>query len=411
MRIVMGAQASGFGPVAKLVAIAKLIVHDEKLFIGNDIALQFARQNYRCFREVVECEPEFLPQIQRRIVGCDIGVVVMHHELAFWVAVYQRPLYFFDSLLGFWVLQHEMRALQQAAAQIRRMPPAEAHAFFHAFSVHERKVICHFLATRSFAQNFAGVPERVAEIERCCHHRIAIIGSIIDARVAVPAGVAGEDRWEMLINLGGVKNFVLNFHENDYYIDVVERWARDFLSRRPDCYRIMICCGRYVDHRTEQIGHGWLERRFLSHDSFIEAIQRVSVYLSSPGLTAINEAIQLGLLPVLLPEQHYSQVYNLRALRRKRVGGWSLSLDDLFESYTIPDDDFEGSQWVIESMRQVVDSPVLYARFFELLCDRVDRMRAAQGAAKAEALAEMRDMVAGTELGVVVGQFLAEARS
>lgn len=422
MRIITGAQANGFGPVSKLVTIAKLLGGAEKLFVGEGSALEFARRHASHFTRPVERGGADEGLLDSLILGSDFGLLVMDHELAFRLATLKRPYYFFDSLFGFWLMRHEAAEIVGAARRIPGLEPAAARALFDSFSVHEQKVISHVMARRSFAQNFAGVRERVELLARQGVGHVRLIGPIIDTDAADAArpdaeGAAAPDAasrpgrgWQMLINLCGVKNYILDYHRNDYYVDLLERWARDFLSARPDCGEVLICCGRYTEPDARPVGAGVLRRRFLAHDEFIRAVTRADVFLCAPGLTSINEAVRLGRLPVLLPEQHYSQFYNLSSLRGTALGGLSLSNGELFDDYQIPEHDYRGSEAIIDYTRRLYESEQDYEKFRRALDERVERALGLSPGQRQAALAEVLGMFEGARLQDAVGEMLEDFR-
>jgi hypothetical protein len=417
--IVLGAQACGFGPVSKLAALARLLPGEETTFVGEGTSLDFVEQHRGWFGRIVAALPGALPDLRPLLGGCEFAVVVMDHELAFWVSRFGRPVYFFDSLFGFWVLHHPLADLVGAAETIRRQSPEEAHRTFHEFTVHERKVIAHLLARHSYVQNGPGVAERLDALPDLGIRHIERVGSIIDVEDVTPGGTPGAPPpppdargFEMLVNLGGVKNFILKFYENDYYIDVFERWARDFLGSHADCRRVVLCCGRYAEPRSEPVGHGVLVREFLPHDRFVAAVRAAAVYLTAPGLTAIHEAVQLGRVPVLLPEQHYSQFYNLATLagRDTGLGELALGMADLFDPYEVPDDDLKGSEAIIAYARLLHADDAHYQRFRSELDRRVERASSMSGQARRAVLDHLGRLFEGKPLDQVVRNLFEDAR-
>ncbi len=414
--IILGAQACGFGPVSKLAALARLLPHEDIVFIGDGPALEFAERHRQWFGRIIPCLPDALPSVRSLLVDCDFAVVVMHHELAFWITKFGRPVYFFDSLFGFWVLHHPLSTLADASESIRRQAPQEAHRTFHSFPVHERKLIGHLLARFAYVQNGPRVEERLRGLRACGVQHIELIGSIVDVGGKVPDGSLVEwpasngEGLEILVNLGGVRNFILEFYKNDYYIDLFERWGRDFLRTHPECRRLLLCCGRYSKPRSEAVGRGLLVREFLSHDRFVSAVQAADVYMTAPGLTAIHEAVQLGRIPVLVPEQHFSQFYNLVTLGDTGLGRLAVGLADLIDGYEVPDDDLRGSETIIAHAKSLYDDDARYQRFRSELDKRVELARTMSGHERAAILLELRGLFDGTTLGQVVQEMLADAR-
>jgi len=407
MRVLMGAEPNGFGPVAKLAAIARLLPDTCNQFIGTGIALDFARLNRGGFDDVLPSEAlESNPSL---IQESDFGIVVMEPDLGFSIFSSGRPFYLFDSLFDFWVLPRGLAPVLAAAREIRRVGAAAGSQIYHSFNIHERKLMAHAFATRSFVQNYPGVAERVEEARSLGVDNIEIVGSMVDlietsAASKAPAG----DGWEMLVNLGGVQNFAISFNHNDHYIDLVESWTRRFLARESSCRKITLCCGRYRQPSEERIGQGVLRRELLPHDRFIAEVRRTDLYLSAPGRTAIHEAFQLRRLPLLLPEQHCNQLQNLQALRGTLIGDNALQLEKILEDYQVPEDDVLGTRMIIERTEEIASSSRLYERFDRELSQRVEWMRGLGEREREAALTELEPLMSGTDLSTVLRKVMAE---
>jgi hypothetical protein len=395
-----------------LVAIADAVRNIDKVFLGNGTALEFARRNAHCFDRIISCARlESDVDAQSLISQSDAGLIVMEQDMAFWMTKLGRPFYFFDSLLGFWILHRDLDELINAAEQILRRDTPSAYDLFQTFSPHEQKLISHVLAKRSYAQNYVGVPQRIEDLRRRGVDHIELVTSIVTSDLfEPPPRVSANYPWEMVINLGGIENFILQFHANDYYVDLVERWAREFLSTRTDCHRITICCGRYEQTSVESIDGRVLYRALLPHQQFVSMVRDARIYITSPGLTAINEAVRMGRMPILLPEQHYSQYYNVYSLQGTLMGSLAVTLQQLFDNYSVPTDDYHGSAVIVEYAHQLCESPDKYRLFSHLLSQRVNSMITFPSHIQAQAISEIRELFDGPDLDVVIDRILAEVQ-
>lgn len=394
-RVVLACEPNGFGPVSKLTAIANLLEGAERIFVGDAGAYDFARQNAGSYEQFFTTGEFWSRRDEFR--SCDFAMTVMEPDITYGLLEIDLPVYLFDSLIEFWVLPNGVLPLVQAAREIRSQSPAAARTIYESFSIHERKVLAHMLATRSYAQNFPGVPERIAEIRRHGGREITLLGSIIDlassskVETKVPSGTS----WSMLINLGGVQNFAIEFRRNDYIIDLMERWAEVFLRSNPTCREITLCCGRYGAPERRRVGQGELICHFVPHDEFIDMMSRADVLLSAAGRTTLHEAVQIRKLPLLLPEIHYNQYCNIRSLAGTEFGRLAVSLADVVDLGAMPDDDVKGTELIIEQTKRILHSQELFDRFDRILRSRVKTVRGLEAAKKQRIIDEFSRSLSG----------------
>ena len=402
MRVILSCEPNGFGPVSKLTAIARLLPDAERIFVGDAGALEFARRNPDCFEQYLTIAE--LQQAPDLVAACDFAMVVMEPDVTFELLQAGVPVYLFDSLIEFWVLPNGVAPLAAAARRILNASSDDARAIFHAFSIHERKLLAHMIATRSFAQNFPGVPQRIEAMAQEGFGDVRLLGSIIDhpPPVGTSRRAQPDGSWSMLINLGGVENFAIRFHDNDYIIDLTEKWAARFLQDTPDCRAITICCGRYRQADTRAVGHGTLTRRFAARDEFMDLLERADVVLSAAGRTTLHEAIHLGKAPILLPEQHHNQYCNIISLAHTRLGDLSVALSDIVTLGDLPDDDLAGTLRIIEGARRVLREPTLFERFDALLRARIATFRALDPAHVQAIVDDVAAYLGGADFGATV---------
>jgi hypothetical protein len=402
MRVILGCEPNGFGPVSKLTAIANLLPEAERIFIGDAGADSYARRHPSAFERYLSTSD--LAASRELLRSCDLALVVMEPDIAFELLQLGIPVYLFDSLLEFWVLPRGVAPLAEAARTISRLPTPDARALFMSFSIHERKVLAHMLADWSYAQNYPGVPRRLEEIRRSGFGDISLLGSMIDVpnapfeRRAAPA----RRDWRMLINLGGVQNFAIQFHVNDFGIDLMERWAEGFLARDPTCREITLCCGRYGAPVVSEHAGGRLVKTFARHDDFIAQLATADVVLTAAGRTTIHEAVHLGQLPILLPELHRNHRTNMDALRGTGLERFMVGLDDVAPMGPLPDDDGEGTFVIIEAMGRLLQDPEGYRAFEAGLDARVAALRALSPAGRRLILERMRESFRGQDFAAVV---------
>ncbi|MFK0236739.1 hypothetical protein [Streptomyces vinaceus] len=396
MRILSSAQACGFGPVSKLVAITPLLAGSRVDFVGQGVALDFARRHSHRFHRITEGDTSRHEDLAQGLADADLVVSVMDAELVFRAVRAGRPVLFFDSLLGFWLTDRSFEELAARAQLVRWADHDTARYVFDTLAPHERILLAHLLARRSYAQNFPGVPARIAALAATGADHIELCGPIVD-RGALEGALTEpppERPVGLLINLGGFQNFFLDYESHNAYLDLVRRWVSELAVARPELGRILVCGGAFRRGVTETHGDVEVEYAFLPQTEFLRQLAHAPLYAVPPSLTSLHESVILRRLPLLLPEQHYGHIANLRALRGTVAGDIAASLTDLGSRFIVPEDDLEGTKALDRLTRELLTDESGYRR----LADHLDaRLTAYQ-----ELTQEQRG-AAVDELGALLG--------
>lgn len=407
MRILSSAQACGFGPVSKLVAITPLLVGSRVDFVGQGVALDFARRHSHRFHRITEGDTSRHEDLAQGLADADLVVSVMDAELVFRAVRAGRPVLFFDSLLGFWLTDRSFEELAARAQLVRWADHDTARYVFDTLAPHERILLAHLLARRSYAQNFPGVPARIAALAATGADHIELCGPIVD-RGALEGALTQpppERPAGLLINLGGFQNFFLDYESHNAYLDLVRRWVSELAVARPELGRILVCGGAFRRGVTETHGDVEVEYAFLPQTEFLRQLAHAPLYAVPPSLTSLHESVILRRLPLLLPEQHYGHIANLRALRGTVAGDIAASLTDLGSRFVVPEDDLEGTKALDRLTRELLTDESGYRRLADHLDTRLtayqELTQEERGAAVDElgallggpALAELLDLV------------------
>ncbi|MFJ3913705.1 hypothetical protein EDE04_0173 [Streptomyces sp. 2132.2] len=407
MRILSSAQACGFGPVSKLVAITPLLAGSRVDFVGQGVALDFARRHSHRFHRITEGDTSRHEDLAQGLADADLVVSVMDAELVFRAVRAGRPVLFFDSLLGFWLTDRSFEELAARAQLVRWADHDTARYVFDTLAPHERILLAHLLARRSYAQNFPGVPARIAALAATGADHIELCGPIVD-RGALEGALTEpppERPAGLLINLGGFQNFFLDYESHNAYLDLVRRWVSELAVARPELGRILVCGGAFRRGVTETHGDVEVEYAFLPQTEFLRQLAHAPLYAVPPSLTSLHESVILRRLPLLLPEQHYGHIANLRALRGTVAGDIAASLTDLGSRFIVPEDDLEGTKALDRLTRELLTDESGYRRLADHLDTRLtayqELTQEQRGAAVDElgallggpALAELLDLV------------------
>ncbi|WP_282203036.1 hypothetical protein [Kitasatospora fiedleri] len=407
MRILLGAQSCGFGPISKLTAVSRALDGHHRVFTGVTVAADFAHRNADAFDEFVDIAAD-AGALDREIRRADWVVSVMDADLVFRAVAAGRPVLLVDSLLAFWKLDTPAWRIAELCELSRRTgsaPPAEVLA---ELSPHEQVFAAHLLADVSAAQNFPGVAERIAELRALGAVGAHLTGPIVDEPALADVPRATEDAVDLMVNIGGFKNFLLDYDHHNAYLHLVSRWIPDLLADWPRFDRVAVCGGSYGGDRAARVAVGGrtAEFRCLSHRAFIPAVASARHYLLTPGLTAIHEALLLGHFPMALPEQHYGHISNLEGLAGTLFERHGSRFSDLIPGYEVPADDFEGTAAIVGHVGRLLADDGGYALFRRGMNERIESFVDLGPEDRADGVAELRALLQGPSFSALLGEVL-----
>ncbi|MEV0455836.1 hypothetical protein [Catellatospora methionotrophica] len=395
MRIILGSSSFGFGPISKLTAIGRALAPHQRILLGDAVATGFADRNPGAFDEVVV--PDSQPASDALIRGADYVISVMDSDLVFRALALNRPVMFVDSLFAFWLLERSPAHIAHLCATVRQKGYDSIEEHLGALSGHERQYAAHLLADVSAVQNFPGVVERLEEIRGLGAERIHLVGSIVDDLTLKEVTDRRSGGPDLLLSLGGFKNFLLDFERNNEYLRLFSRWMPDLLTDWPQFDRVVVCSGGFAGSRAErvEVAGRSADLRCLSQPEFMRALGSARHCMMTPGLTAIHEATVLNRLPMALPEEHYGHIANLAGLRGTFFEKLGSRFSDMVPDYRVPDDDFIGTAAIVDQIRPLLTDERAYARFRRGMNERFEEFFALSSAEEAAGVAELRELFAG----------------
>ncbi|KOG91754.1 hypothetical protein [Streptomyces varsoviensis] len=410
MKVLFGAKSCGFGPVSKLAGLARRLPRHDRVFTGTGTALDFARRNADAFDRILACRPDG-DAPQGLAADCDYVISVMDEELVFQAVAAGRPVMMVDSLFSFWQLSDSPRRIAELCLPRTRGGLPALRRRLSGLTVHERKYAAHLLADASIVQNFPGVPERMAETARLGKDRVHLSGPIVDEEAL--QGVAADQGpgSDLLINLGGFKNFLLDPGTHDEYLRLFSKWVPDLLADQRGFGSVSVCCGGFADGREGRVSVRGRTARFHcpSQRDFLRALATARHCMMTPGLTSLHEANALGRLALCMPEQHYGHIFNYESLAGTAFHRLGCRFADLIDGYDVPADDFAGTAAVAEHVGRLIEDDDAYARFRKRMNERVERYLAVGDDERRAGAGELRDLLAGPPFDDVVAAALPAA--
>lgn len=411
MRIVMGAQNCGFGPAAELVAVSRLLSGHERIFVGDGVAAAFARRNADAFDEIRETTGSASTVIDGLLEGCDQVVSVMDAELVVQSVVAGRPVVMVDSLLSFWQLRRPLTGIRDLCDSMPRSSFAAADRHLGALSPHERVIAAHLLATHGVVQNFPGVPQRMAELVgpgEGMGPAMHVTGSVIDVEGLRNLPRDAEPEYDLLINVGGFKNFLLDFDVNNDYLRLLHRWLVDLLRDWRRFARVLVCGGPFGAHREQTVTAAGrqAECRFVPQRALLRHVASTPHYLLAPGLTALHEAIALAQLPLAIHEQHYAHVFTVRQLDGTLFGRMAGRFADVLPHHHIAEDDFAGTADLVRIAGRIREDDELYAGFRQTFNERIEQYVSLTPEQREQGVKELRNVLDGDPISSVMARIV-----
>ncbi|MDH6229121.1 hypothetical protein [Streptomyces sp. MJP52] len=419
MRILMGAQNCGFGPVSELVAVSRRLPGHGRTFVGDGVGAVFARRNPDAFDDVYDTTgmpPQARAELTGTLLrGSDHVVSVMDADLVVRAVVARRPVAMVDSLFSFWQLARPLERIRELCATMPRSSHAAADRHLADLSPHERIVAAHLLADHSVVQNFPGVMERAVELAGPgVGSRVRLTGAIVDVEglraVVRTAGPAPEH--DLLINVGGFKNFLLDFDVNNDYLLLLHRWIPDLLRDWPRFRRVLVCGGPFGESRERTFSAAGRQAhcRLLRQRELLRVAARTPHHLMAPGLTALHEAIALGRLPLAVHEQHYAHVFTMRALDGTLFGRGGCRFTDVVPGHPLPEDDLAGTSALVALAGRVREDEELYARYRRTFNERIEHHVSLTPAQQRQGVEELGKLLDGEPVHSVMTDVLGAAR-
>lgn len=408
MNILMGAQDFGFGPVSKLVALSHALKLHRRTFIGSGTSLQFAHTNLDAFDATLDAE--LLPNMtfRRLLANSDLVISVMHPDLVFCASLANVPTLFIDSLFGFWeVAGGDARLLRILEAG---GPPELCKAGLSTLSVHEKMIAAHLIANRALIQNAPSVESRISGFPYSYRSGFRLTGPIIDsARIQAlatesPAPIDAEGHG-LLLNIGGFRNHFVGRGENEQYLRLIERWCEDIAKDWPCFGHITVCGGPYAAEE-HNVGSTAVRYVLLTQPEFFRAVHHCNTYFMTPGLTSLNEAAALDVLPFALPEQHYGHVHNIQELRGTVFSSLACSFADCMDDYVLPDSDEGGTLSILHAINQVLSDDAIYLAFRRTMNAKIERFVGLSALEVKTGLEEVKAAFAGPDVVDLVRQYV-----
>lgn len=359
-KIVLVAQPFAYGPISKLVAIAKQLQGVGRLtFVGADTAFDFASRNAYLFQELVDSEStEARPDV---LDGADLVISVMEEASVLSAARKQIPVMYVDSLHWLWWGEAEV-TLQEMRQKARDILVSDSPLGGDApLNKPERARLAYQWSDIVCLQ---GLDESAERIRSSTDADVRVVGAVIDT----PAADLDEVRVDAipLVSVGGTLSPINPPEMADRYI----RLVNEVLSGSRESLQQSLFTGHpFAVDRFKAFG--W-NAHSLDRQSMAKEMSRASFLLSQGGLTTALEATALGTPMCFLPETIRSHKPN----RELVSGGDHSAWPAVFLPF--PDDEMELTphEQFVEFHKKVLDpsNPGLLRGMQRELAEHIERL-------------------------------------
>jgi len=286
-KIVFTAQAFGFGPISKMLAVSENISEVKKVFFGSVVALDMAKLHQ--FDEIYELTYNDSSKILELLRESKLFINVMDFPLSKLAKDSGCPCFLIDSLLWFWPTLPE--------------------------GVRDAEIY--------FCQNFfTSVEQKIQEyrLSNAC-----LIGPIISNHFG-----RYEKKNQVVINFGGIENPHVEIGVNSNYPFIMLKILLPMLQDKFDLVlvtgreRVMeMCRQRFTENER-------LKFRMFGQKEMLEELYRSEALFTAPGIQTFYDAHDKLPIFCLLP-QNNSNVRNLDAMVKSKAIQHYLKWEELYE--------------------------------------------------------------------------------
>lgn len=315
MRVLLNAASFGYGPVAKMAAVAKALVAADVhcVFCGSGIALEYFARERICKAMEIDLYEQTPGRVFRdECLQFDYGLSAGEPRF---VSAVQRelPVGYIDSLCWMWTREH----FEQYPALLN---------------------VRHYFVQRAF-------DSMQAARARGVKHPIAV-GAIVD--IEAPSS---REHCAVVLHLGGVANTFVRPADQHYPTAVVQCVVDALAQDRSRS--VVVATSRDVAARLSR--RSWsthVDCASLTHREFIGLVRSCNALITSPGLTAFLECCSIEVPVVFLPPQNYSQALILKRLADDGYPGMS----SVIESMVAEVEEGQAEEPAVESITRAINS-------------------------------------------------------
>lgn len=299
----MSAEAYGFGPVSKAMAIIRQLhaLGEEIDFLAEGTALWFAQQENELFRVLDDSSKIVIDgaTAELDLEGYDGVVSVMEPSIIAWGLHTGAPTYYVDSLYWMWEWDEiPTHKRYEAVAAIREASNREEAVLrMRALPMHLAQFVAHALADVSLVQRYGATAQSRARADI----DPSPVGAIVDARFVSP-----ETENNVLVSVSGSANPLVT-------PDLAHAWVGAVLSAvscahaRSGVSAELLLAGNpdFLASGDAVIGYTHYATHH-RHETHLATLGQTLASVAPPGITSLAEAWVYGVPFLSLPVQHYA---------------------------------------------------------------------------------------------------------
>lgn len=301
MKVLIGAENFGFGPVSKLRTIIDMSMLSKcyLYFIGTIEIYNFLRRN-------LELEIKMIDNFQlANKISFDYIVSVMEPSLILYGKYSNIPTCFVDSLFEFWNWEKDdIRQIENLKKSMDQEYEFDNWlSRYSKLSNHQQELLAYLFADEIFVQTAWQVKNR-----DFLNNKIKKVRPIVDTRFVAEESY---ERNSIIISLSGMNNPLISKEDNLQYIKFISK----VINRTPLLKDALVTVSpQYLDEAKKIIENKVVS---LTHTEFLKKLSHSHFVLAPMGLTTFFEALEYKTIFVPLPEYHHGHIWNWRKINKE----------------------------------------------------------------------------------------------
>jgi len=305
--ILCDAAPFGFGPISKLLSIAKILRKKYSLvLLAFGPSLELA-QNSGLFDKIIKCNTDNLKGIKSLesvFNGKCFFLNVMNFKSLKFAKKNGVPYAVVDSLFYMW----------------DKIPSVALNANFY------------------FIQSFLNKKARLNYQKKI--KNLVLVNPILDIEKK-----GRKKKNQLVINFGGVEAPDASFEEKQIYPKLAIEMLMPFLKNQKTFSSILITGNKATVSFISKQAPKKIKCKSLTHEKFIKELKKSKLLLTSPGLTVSLEAFYLGIPTIFLLPQNHSQFFNLIKMRKQGLAKHSIHWIDFYPKANINETENEDKSY------------------------------------------------------------------
>jgi len=284
-------------------------------FIGDDVSLMYALQNFGYFNNISEYQGEY-PNAKEY----DLVISVMNPYTAIWGWFNRKKVLYIDSLYWFWSWDNKnFLRIKEIIQELRSANNInELWSILKEIDDHHLQYVAHKLSSISCVQNYSFQTEKLKDIYRK-ELSVHTVGPIIDISLKRKT----NKRRKVLVSLGGLYSPLNRLKESIRYANFIINLLDEFVMLLPKNIEVILTTNPEIISNIK-LKNDKITVTSLNSNQFLRTLNESLITITPPSITTIYESLFYDVPLFFLPEQHDGHFQNF-----KRLSSDVISLSEL----------------------------------------------------------------------------------